>query len=456
VEGAPATAVHWGEPSGPSQPQPPKRLGKQGRLEVKQANLSRSVTPVEPNPEDACAGPEEFQAGPQMAAAARASQVTPSFCATVPGVLTPFPLPSSSYLSASDNACTDCSDNEAFFETEEEPSPYQEVLVKTTTDIQSEIARQHPVSDLGQSGAGSLLDAQVVAEQLLAPAASVLDQLDGTGAEPVSRSESASLSHVAVSYPPCDQDAPTSQMAKFLPGHSQDQTAVMNSDLVFPASTVVSESETITTAKMEITNSAPNGPSSSDDDDDDYQEAVVQVGRLGLLPPKYTTNPFLVDDQQEFVMAEGRPKSGKKSKAPPPPLLDSSVSLLDSAVKQTGEGSAEAADSPQLLYKSPGYPEEPLLLRPATAYPTISQGAPLLTMSPDTRLRQSLAVLTSSLPLEKAEEEEGGGLLIREKPLAFPNPASPAPTTTTRIITISREGITRLRTYPTEKTLEGE
>jgi hypothetical protein len=202
----------------------------------------------------------------------------------------------------------------------------------------------------------------------------------------------------------------------------------------------------------------------------DLQRALEQEGLVELQPtipsiPVTHTNPFLMDDS---LPAENRPKLVKKAKAPPPPVLATPVHPTSSLEQHQLDSDEETRpmelpESPQLLYQSPGYLEESLLSAPSYPFLSTSTDHSLLPpMTPESRLRQSLAALTES----KADEAESQP--IREQPLPFPHPPPeslpfhhPPPSggssgATTKILTISREGITRLRSYPVEKEDEGE
>ena len=102
----------------------------------------------------------------------------------------------------------------------------------------------------------------------------------------------------------------------------------------------------------------------------------------------------------------------------------------------------DEVDGGTVLYRSPGYP-----------------GISRSPLTPDIRLQRSLSPLldqsADSQLVREPPPSQTDQLIIREKPVPFPTPtfssedvrqktASP-----TRIITTSREGITRLRTYVT-------
>jgi hypothetical protein len=341
------------------------------------------------------------------------------------GVSNPLPRPEKP------NACNDWSDDsETFFETEEDPTDQQDAWVRADGQskasflpIQPETSRDRHCSS--NPGVGSDIKGA-----------------DQSATEQICPSESE-LSSISVSYPTCDSESLASPIGQFLSIESRDQNAIrMNSDLVCLNSALTCKVED--EKKKEEEEAACNS-----DVFQENEETPALIGRLGLRPPRPdhviipSTNPFLLDEPPAPVESAG-PKTVKKSKAPPPPVSYSSI----------------ADPSPQLLYKSPGYPDEPQL-RKATGYPALSglrSGGPRPlspTLSPESRLQQSLAALTSS------EEEEDVLPLIREQPPPFSYPPPPAttisaPLNTTKILTISREGITRLRTYPVEGSEEGE
>jgi hypothetical protein len=325
------------------------------------------------------------------------------------------------------NACNDWSDDsETFFETEEDPTDQQDVWVRSD----------------GQSEASSLpIQSETSRDWLLSSYQAVGSDTKGadqSATEEICPSESE-LSSVSVSYPTCDSESLASPITQFLSTESRDQNAIrMNSDLVSLNSALAWKVED--EKKKEEEEAACNS-----DVFQENEECPALIGRLGLRPPRPdhviipTTNPFLLDEPAAPSESSG-PKMVKKAKAPPPPVSYSSI----------------ADPSPQLLYKSPGYPPDEPQLRKATGYPALSERRPLSpTLSPESRLQRSLAALTSS------EEEEDVLPPIKEQPPPFSYPPPPAttisaPLNTTKILTISREGITRLRTYPVEGSEEGE
>jgi hypothetical protein len=324
------------------------------------------------------------------------------------------------------NACNDWSDDsETFFETEEDPTDQQDVWARS----------------VGQSKASSLpIQSETSRDRLLSSDQAVGSNTKGadqSATEQICASES-DLSSVSISYPTCDSESPASPIGQFLSTESRDQNSIrMNSDLVCLNSALACKEEEAEKKKEEAANS---------DVFQENEDFPALIGRLGLRPPRPdhviipSTNPFLLDEPAESA----GPKIVKKAKAPPPPVSYSSI----------------ADPSPQLLYKSPGYPPDEPQLRKATGYPALSErrsgGPPPLspTLSPESRLQRSLAALTSS------DEEEDVLPVIKEQPPPFSYPPPPAttnsPQNTTKILTISREGITRLRTYPVEGSEEGE
>ncbi len=329
------------------------------------------------------------------------------------------------------NACNDWSDDsETFFETEEDPTDQQDVWVRSD----------------GQSKASFLpIQPEKSRDRHLSPDQAVGSDTKGadqSATEEICASESE-LSSVSVSYPTCDSDSPSSPIGQFLSIESRDQNAIrMNSDLVCLNSALACKAED--EKKKEEEEAACNSDVFQENED-----CPALIGRLGLRPPRHdhviipSTNPFLLDEPPAPLESAG-PKIAKKSKAPPPPVSYSSI----------------ADPSPQLLYKSPGYPPDEPQLRKSTGYPALSErrsGGPRPlspTLSPESRLQRSLAALTSS------EEEEDVLPVIKEQPPPFSYPppvtTTSSPHNTTKILTISREGITRLRTYPVEGSEEGE
>jgi hypothetical protein len=331
------------------------------------------------------------------------------------------------------NACNDWSDDsETFFETEEDPTDQQDAWVRSDGEskasslpIQPETSRDRHLSSDQAVGSGT-------------------KRADQSATEEIYPSESE-LSSVSVSYPTCDFDSPSSPIGQFLSIESRDQNAIrMNSDLVCLNSALACEVED--EKKKEEEEAACNSDVFQENED-----FPALIGRLGLRPPRPdhviipSTNPFLLDEPPAPLESAAGPKIVKKAKAPPPPVSYSSI----------------ADPSPQLLYKSPGYPPDEPQLRKATGYPALSERRsdgprPLSpTLSPESRLQRSLAALTSS----EKEEEEDALPPIKEQPppFSYPPPANTSsPLNTTKILTISREGITRLRTYPVEGSEEGE
>ena len=314
-------------------------------------------------------------------------------------------------------ACSDCSDDETFFETEEDPPDPPQLAAGPL--VRSESARQLLRSaEAKRALVQSYLSAQPRLSQS-ALATPIIGSQSGPGIVPVSAA---------------------------------------SSQLVVECVSVISP-EPAVSPKLDRLGTGSSSCISKEENRED--EAAVASDRSCQLdqPLPVSTNPFLTDEPfAESLTAESRPKLVKKAKAPPPPpVLTNAIGLTD--INQAFERStdvelelAQAPESPQLLYQSPGYPEEPL--RSAPAYPLLSASPATASsppLSPELRLRRSLSALTAQTE-PKAED-----LPIREQPLPFPHPSPAPPTTaTTKILTISREGITRLRSYPVEKEDEGE
>jgi hypothetical protein len=267
------------------------------------------------------------------------------------------------------NACNDWSDDsETFFETEEDPTDQQDVWVRSDDQSKASSLPIHPETSRDRHRSSDL----AVGLDTKGAGQSATDEICASESE---------LSSVSVSYPTCDSDSPSSPISQFLSTESRDQNSIrMNSDLVSLNSALACKVED--EKKKEEEEAACNS--------DVFQvneECPALIGRLGLRPARPdhvivpSTNPFLLDEPAESA----GPKIVKKAKAPPPPVSYSSI----------------ADPSPQLLYKSPGYPPDEPQLRKATGYPALSERRPLSpTLSPESRLQRSLAALTSS------EEEE--------------------------------------------------